>query len=478
MPLCSQPFFFKTFFKSPVFFWGGITHAQTVWVLRKPSGFQETSLCLSSGLLLDPPSGLCDVRLWPSREVQWSRNRAAEEHDATQIDDLSSSPKKAWKQTNHWLVCGKKHQKSLGFNLFLCVRKVDYITTSFKNQHGTSHGDLIWIVSLFFESSRKSLVGSHQPSERSRNPLWVAIQIHTFQMPISHSCLGLKNKLQFAVFFWFWDVFCRFRFLFFFGQMVNKKILLKRSKKGFWSREALFSGPGFCLSFEVLPDPGGQQAREHAFGRQWTAPRRKNGWVLKKPRSTRGGRVPQNVGSGWVYPVWRIQNVGQKLVVFFKYFFFGWGKVGFKFQTHTSFFVDYRCQDLVILNMDGGHFILRTSSGYLMLGRRSRIFQNPIADGKIHPGFYGKKSQEKFSNPFVLFPLYLSMYRLLCRVSGVFPVFQDHRKNKPIDSNHPNPLDETSTRWGFVTRLFDRPRTSNLTLAPTCCALARPDIRR
>ena len=130
--------------------------------------------------------------------------------------------------------------------------------------------------------------------------------------------LGIEEQTAVCSFFFVWDVFCRFRFLFFFGQMVNKKILLKSSKKGFWSREALFSGPGFCLSFEVLPDPGGQQAREHAFGRQWTAPRRKNGWVLKKPRSTRGGRVPQNVGSGWVYPVWRIQNVGQKLVVFFK----------------------------------------------------------------------------------------------------------------------------------------------------------------
>ena len=84
-----------------------------------------------------------------------------------------------------------------------------------------------------------------------------------------------------------------------------------------------------------------------------------------------------------------------------------------------------------------------------------------------------KNLKRSFRTPFVWFPLYLSMYRFIqCRVSGVFPVFQDQRK-KTIDSNHPNPLDETSTRWGFVTRLFDRPRTSNLTLAPTCCALAK-----
>ena len=256
--------------------------------------------------------------------------------------------------------------------------------------------------------------------------------------------------------------------------MVNEKILLKSTKKGFWFREASFSGSGFCLSFEVLPDPGSQQAREHAFGRQWTAPRRKNGWVLKTPRSTRGGRVPQNVGSGWVYPVWRIQNVGQKLVVFFKSFFFGWGKVGFKFQTHTLFFVDYRCQDLVILNMDGGHFILRTSSGYLMLGWRSRIFQNPIADGKIHPGFYGKKISREVFEP-LLFGFLFTSACIVCCVG-----FQERssvsgstKKKTLIDSNHRNPLDETSTRWGFVTKLFDRPRTSNLTLAPTCCALAK-----
>lgn len=39
MPLCSQPFFLKRFSRAPFFFGGGITHAQTVWVLRKPSGF-------------------------------------------------------------------------------------------------------------------------------------------------------------------------------------------------------------------------------------------------------------------------------------------------------------------------------------------------------------------------------------------------------------------------------------------------------
>ena len=260
MPLCSQPFFFKRFSRAPFFFWGGITHTQAVWVLRKPSGFQETSLCLSSGLLLDPPSGLCDVRLWPSREMQWSRNRAAEEHDATQIDDLSSSPKKAWKQTNHWLVCGKKHQKNLGLNLFLCVRKVDYITTSFK----TNMELPTWNFPLRLDLNRFSFLriltkipggftpAGYQPfwprkkslaSERSRNPLWVAIQIHTFQMPISHSCLGLKNKLQFAVFFWFWTFFAGFGFFFFLANGQQENSPEKQQKRFLVSFLLIIWGP-------------------------------------------------------------------------------------------------------------------------------------------------------------------------------------------------------------------------------------------
>ena len=162
------------------------------------------------------------------------------------------------KQTIGW--CVEKTQKSLGFNLFLCVRKVDYITTSFKNQHGTSHCDLIWIVSLFFESSRKSLVGSHQldinpfwprkkilghASERSRNPLWVAIQIHTFQMPISHSCLGWKNNCSLQ-FFFVWDVSCRFRFLFFWanGQQENSP---EKQQKRFLVSWSFVFWAGFLL---------------------------------------------------------------------------------------------------------------------------------------------------------------------------------------------------------------------------------------
>lgn len=84
-----------------------------------------------------------------------------------------------------------------------------------------------------------------------------------------------------------------------------------------------------------------------------------------------------------------------------------------------------------------------------------------------------KNLKRSFRTPFVWFPLYLSMYRLLCRVSGKVQCFRINEKKTLIDSNHRNPLDETSTRWGFVTKLFDRPRTSNLTLAPTCCALAK-----
>ena len=163
MPLCSQPFFLKRFSRAPFFFfWGGITHTQTVWVLRKPSGFQETSLCLSSGLLLDPPSGLCDVRLWPfqrnamiQKSCSWRTWRNANWW-------FEQQPKKSVenKQTIGWCV-EKNTKKALVFTLFLCVRKVDYITTSFKNQHGTSHGDLIWIVSLFLRILTKIPGGFH-----------------------------------------------------------------------------------------------------------------------------------------------------------------------------------------------------------------------------------------------------------------------------------------------------------------------------
>lgn len=270
MPLCSQPFFLKRFSRAPFFFWGGITHAQTVWVLRKPSGFQETSLCLSSGLLLDPPSGLCDVRLWPSREVQWSRNRAAEEHDATQIDDLSSSPKKAWKQTNHWLVCGKNTKKPWFYPFSLC-KKGGLYHYIFQNQHGTSNMELpiaTWFEPFLFSSNphenpwwvhtswistllaTKKILG--HASERSRNPLWVAIQIHTFQMPISHSCLGLKNNCSLQ-FFFVWDVFCRFRFLFFFGKWSTRQFSWKAAKKVSGLVKLCFLGRVFAYHLRSYP---------------------------------------------------------------------------------------------------------------------------------------------------------------------------------------------------------------------------------
>ena len=178
---------------------------------------------------------------------------------------FEQQPKKSVKTNKPLAGVWKKTQKNLGLNLFLCVRKVDYITTSFKNQHGTSHGDLIWTVSLFFESSRKSLVGSHQldinpfgheqkslASERSRNPLWVAIQIHTFQMPISHSCLGLKNKLQFAVFFGL-GRFLQVSVSFFFGKWSTRKFSWKAAKKVSGLVKLCFLGRVFAYHLRSYP---------------------------------------------------------------------------------------------------------------------------------------------------------------------------------------------------------------------------------
>jgi len=77
-----------------------------------------------------------------------------------------------------------------------------------------------------FWPPKKSLV------ERSRNPLWVAIQIHTFQMPISHSCLGLKNNCQQQFFVLFLDRLAGFGF-FFFGANGQRENSPEKHQKRF-----------------------------------------------------------------------------------------------------------------------------------------------------------------------------------------------------------------------------------------------------
>lgn len=175
----------------------------------------------------------------------------------------AAQKKRENKQTIGW--CVEKTQKALVLHLFFCVRKVDCITTSFKStKHGTSHCELIWTVSLFFESS---------PNPWWVHTSWISTVLATKKIlggEVTQSIvgsnsdpylpdanitqlLGIEEQLPTAVFSFIFGPFGRFRFLFFWGKWSTRKFSWKAPKKVSGFVKLRFLGRVFAYHLRSYP---------------------------------------------------------------------------------------------------------------------------------------------------------------------------------------------------------------------------------